>query len=45
LVYNDVYCADGVGLTDVWSDIPALPHNSKEKQSIRHKNHYFYVIV
>lgn len=23
--------ADGVGLTDVWSDIPALPHNSKEK--------------
>lgn len=23
--------ADGVGLTDVWSDIPSLPHNSKEK--------------
>jgi site-specific DNA-methyltransferase (adenine-specific) len=24
---------DGVNLSDVWSDIPALPHNSKEKTS------------
>lgn len=22
---------DGVSLSDVWTDIPALPHNSKEK--------------
>ncbi len=25
--------ADGVCLTDVWTDIPALPHNAKEKTS------------
>ena len=22
---------DGINLSDVWNDIPALPHNSKEK--------------
>ena len=24
---------DGVSLSDVWTDIPSLPHNSKEKTS------------
>ena len=29
--YVDGTLKDGVSLSDVWSDIPALPHNSKEK--------------
>lgn len=29
--YTTGYLKDGVTLSDVWSDIPALPHNSKEK--------------
>lgn len=29
--YTDGTLKDGVSLSDVWSDIPALPHNSKEK--------------
>lgn len=29
--YTDGMLKDGVTLSDVWSDIPALPHNSKEK--------------
>ena len=26
-----IYVKDGVSLSDCWTDIPALPHNSKEK--------------
>ena len=29
--YTTGYLKDGISLSDVWSDIPALPHNSKEK--------------
>ena len=29
--YTSGTLKDGVSLSDVWSDIPALPHNSKEK--------------
>lgn len=29
--YIEGYLKDGVSLSDVWSDISALPHNSKEK--------------
>ena len=29
--YTDGILKEGVSLSDVWSDIPALPHNSKEK--------------
>lgn len=29
--YTDGMLKDGVTLSDVWADIPALPHNSKEK--------------
>lgn len=29
--YVDGVLKDGVNLSDVWTDIPALPHNSKEK--------------
>jgi DNA modification methylase len=29
--YTKTILKDGVSLSDVWSDIPALPHNSKEK--------------
>ena len=29
--YVDGFLKDGVTLSDVWNDIPALPHNSKEK--------------
>jgi len=29
--YIDGFLKDGITLSDVWSDIPALPHNSKEK--------------
>ena len=29
--YTDGILKDGITLSDVWSDIPALPHNSKEK--------------
>lgn len=29
--YTTGYLKDGIALSDVWSDIPALPHNSKEK--------------
>ena len=29
--YTDGLLKDGVSLSDVWTDIPALPHNSKEK--------------
>ena len=29
--YTDGILKDGVCLSDVWTDIPALPHNSKEK--------------
>ena len=29
--YTDGMLKDGVSLSDVWLDIPALPHNSKEK--------------
>ena len=29
--YNEGILKDGVSLSDVWVDIPALPHNSKEK--------------
>jgi len=29
--YTDGMLKDGITLSDVWSDIPALPHNSKEK--------------
>ena len=29
--YTEGMLKDGVSLSDVWSDIPALPHNSKEK--------------
>ena len=29
--YTSGVLKDGVSLSDVWSDIPALPHNSKEK--------------
>ena len=29
--YTDGYLKDGISLSDVWSDIPALPHNSKER--------------
>lgn len=29
--YTTGYLKDGITLSDVWSDIPALPHNSKEK--------------
>jgi DNA modification methylase len=29
--YTDGMLKDGVTLSDVWTDIPALPHNSKEK--------------
>jgi len=29
--YTKGFLKDGVNLTDVWTDIPALPHNSKEK--------------
>ena len=29
--YTSGYLKDGISLSDVWSDIPALPHNSKEK--------------
>lgn len=29
--YTEGTLKDGVSLSDVWSDIPALPHNSKEK--------------
>lgn len=29
--YKNGILKDGIALSDVWSDIPALPHNSKEK--------------
>ena len=29
--YTEGYLKDGITLSDVWTDIPALPHNSKEK--------------
>lgn len=29
--YVDGFLKDGITLSDVWNDIPALPHNSKEK--------------
>lgn len=29
--YTTGYLKDGITLSDVWSDIPSLPHNSKEK--------------
>lgn len=29
--YTTGYLKDGITLSDVWSDIPALPHNAKEK--------------
>jgi len=29
--YTDGTLKDGITLSDVWADIPALPHNSKEK--------------
>ena len=29
--YTEGMLKDGVSLSDVWTDIPALPHNSKEK--------------
>lgn len=29
--YTEGMLKDGVSLSDVWSDIPALPHNSREK--------------
>ena len=29
--YTEGYLKEGVSLSDVWCDIPALPHNSKEK--------------
>ena len=29
--YTTGYLKDGISLSDVWSDISALPHNSKEK--------------
>ena len=29
--YNEGILKEGVSLSDVWTDIPALPHNSKEK--------------
>ncbi len=29
--YTDGFLKDGVCLSDVWTDIPALPHNAKEK--------------
>lgn len=29
--YTKGYLKDGISLSDVWTDIPALPHNSKEK--------------
>lgn len=29
--YTNGILKDGISLSDVWSDIPALPHNSKEK--------------
>jgi site-specific DNA-methyltransferase (adenine-specific) len=29
--YNTGYLKDGITLSDVWTDISALPHNSKEK--------------
>ena len=31
--YKDGMLKDGVSLSDVWTDIPSLPHNSKEKTS------------
>ena len=31
--YTDGVLKDGITLSDVWADIPALPHNSKEKTS------------
>jgi site-specific DNA-methyltransferase (adenine-specific) len=31
--YTEGFLKDGISLSDVWSDIPALPHNSKEKVS------------
>ena len=29
--YTEGFLKDGITLSDVWTDIPALPHNSKEK--------------
>lgn len=29
--YTTGFLKDGISLSDVWNDIPALPHNSKEK--------------
>ena len=29
--YTEGFLKDGISLSDVWTDIPALPHNSKEK--------------
>jgi len=29
--YTEGYLKDGITLSDVWGDIPALPHNAKEK--------------
>ena len=29
--YTEGFLKDGICLSDVWTDIPALPHNSKEK--------------
>lgn len=31
--YTEGMLRDGICLSDVWSDIPALPHNSKERTS------------
>ena len=31
--YKEGMLKDGVSLSDVWTDIPSLPHNSKEKTS------------
>ena len=36
--YTEGFLKDGITLSDVWTDIPALPHNSKERHHIQLKN-------
>lgn len=41
--YNTGTLKDGITLSDVWSDIPALPHNSKEK--LKHPTQKPYKLI
>ena len=41
--YTEGILKDGISLSDVWDDIPALPHNSKEK--LKHRTQKPYKLI